>query len=279
MSLPGPLAGCALPGRPLSGRRVVVTRARAQAGRLSEALRALGAEAIEIPAIEIVPPASYGPLDGALTALSSYDWLIVTSANAVRAIAERAGLPEVRERFAHLRIAAVGSATAEALRRAGLTAALVPREYVAESLAAALHGEALRGKRVLLTRAELARDVVPDALRQAGAQVDVVDAYRNVMPESSVNALRDHYARNPLPDAVTFTSSSTVAHFFALARRAGVEIQPERLRSASIGPVTSATLREHGVEPAIEAAVHDVEGLVCAVVKLLQPGGDQVRPG
>jgi uroporphyrinogen-III synthase len=175
---------------PLAGRTILVTRARHQAGQLSEKLRALGAEVVEIPAIEIVPPESYAALDEALGNLSQYQWLIVTSANGVAALAGRLALAGVGVGdFGHLKIAAVGSATERALEKLGLKVAVTPQEYVAESLVEAL-GEQVDGKHVLLARAAVARDVIPDALRARGARVDVVDAYRTVIPAESVTAIR-----------------------------------------------------------------------------------------
>jgi uroporphyrinogen-III synthase len=252
----------------LSGRRVLVTRARHQAGRLAEELRARGAEVVEVPTIEIAPPESYEPLDRALRDLSQYQWLIATSANAVGALCARMeALGLSAKDCGHLRIAAVGSATAQALLALGLPPAITPQEYVAESLVEAI-GVQTRGQRVLLARAAVARDLIPDALRAQGSRVDVVDAYRTVIPADAVTVIRTIYAGGRLPDAATFTSSSTVANFLALLREAGVEA-PVSLRAVSIGPITSRTLREHGWEPAAEADPHDLAGLVDAVVLAL----------
>jgi uroporphyrinogen-III synthase len=258
--------------RPLSGRRILVTRARYQAGRLADELRARGAEVVEIPAIEIVPPASYEPLDRALGNLSQYRWLIVTSANGVAALRgrmEKLGL--TANGFAHLRIAAIGSATARALRELGLEPAITPPEYMAESLVEAL-GEQTRGQRVLLARAAVARDTIPDALRARGAQVDVVDAYQTVIPADSVTALGTFVdADGRAPDAATFASSSAVTNFLGLLREAGLAV-PAGMKAVSIGPITSRTLRDRGWEPAAEADPHDLPGLVEAVVRVFSAG-------
>jgi uroporphyrinogen-III synthase len=257
-------------GSPLAGRRILVTRARHQAGQLSEKLRALGAEVVEIPAIEIVPPESYAALDRALGNLAQFQWLIVTSANGVEALAARvAALRIAAGDFRHLSIAAVGSATAQALRGLGLAVSVTPKEYVAESLVEAL-GERVQGERVLLARAAVARDVIPDALRTRGALVDVVDAYRTVIPDESVTAIRTLFREERrIPDAATFTSSSTVANFLALLTKAGIAA-PKTMLAVSIGPIASGTLRENGWEPAAEADPHDLEGLVRAVVAALR---------
>jgi uroporphyrinogen-III synthase len=233
-------------------------------------LRARGATVLEIPAIGIEPPHSYAPLDAALRSIAEYGWLIVTSANGAEALRARMGeLGVAAEAFAHLEITAVGSATAAALREAGLAVTLTPREYIAESLVEAL-GERVAGQRVLLARAMVARDVIPDALRAQGAVVDVVDAYRTVIPAESVMAVRTIFgAGGRVPDAATFTSSSTVTNFLALLEAAGVGL-PAAMKAVSIGPVTSATLRERGWEPAAEADPHDLGGLVEAVVRALR---------
>jgi uroporphyrinogen-III synthase len=254
---------------PLTGRTVLVTRARHQAGRLSEALRARGAQTIEIPAIEIVPPESYAALDAALGNLSQYQWLIVTSTNGAEALGQRlAYLRIVPDPMACPRVAAVGWSTAKTLRDIGLAETIIPREYVAESLLEAL-GERTRGERVLLARAAVARDVIPDALRAQGATVDVVDAYRTVIPAESVTAIRTIFgSAGNAPHATAFTSSSTVTNFLALLREAGVAA-PSAMRAVSIGPLTSATLRENGWEPAAEANPHDLSGLVEAVVRAI----------
>lgn len=253
--------------RPLAGKRIIVTRARHQAGQLSAELSKLGVEAIEIPAIEIVPPISFGRVDTALRNLRRFQWLVVTSANTVRIIRERCGVLKLTSgEFAHLKIAAVGAITARALEEAGLLAYVTPKEYMAESLVDAL-GDEIRNLRVLIVRAAIARDVIPEALRERGARVEVIEAYRTVIPEESVAKVAELFA-GAVPDAATFTSSSTVTNFFHLLREAGRE-RPAAMRAISIGPITSQTLREHGWEPAAEADPHDVAGLVAATVRAL----------
>lgn len=257
---------------PLAGRRVLVTRAAHQAGKLSEGLRALGAEPVEVPVLEIRPPASFGPLDAALRQLDRYDWLILTSANAVRALAERAAaLGIALAQPARLSVAVVGEATASAARKAGLQVAFVPEAYVAESLVEGLL-QSLQNQtssqRILLTRAAVARDVIPGALRSAGAEVDVVDAYRNVLPEAAPDQLRRAVAEGL--DAATFTSSSSATHLAEAARLAGVAWPFAGVPAVSIGPITSQTLRELGWEPAVEANPSDISGLISAVTHLFR---------
>ena len=246
----------------MPGRRILVTRAARQAGKLSEQLRAAGFVPVEVPVLEIGPPLDSRPLDAALGQLATYDWLIVTSANTVRAIA----WSRLQDRITALKVAAVGEATAAAAREAGLAVSVVPENYVAESLAEALAGR-VAGKRILFARAQVARDVIPEALRSAGATVDVVDAYRNVMPGSAPAMLRAALEQGI--DAATFTSSSSVTHLAEAARAAGLAFPFPGVLAVSIGPITSATLRECGWEPAAEAKVSDIPGLVAAVAERL----------
>ncbi len=252
---------------PLSGRRVLVTRAAHQAGTLSDGLRALGAEPVEVPVLEFQPPADPAPLDRALRGLGAYDWLIFTSANTVRALVERSAALGISFAMTTTpQVAAVGESTASAARNAGFAVALVPQNYVAESLAQSLAGQTA-GKRVLLARAEIARDVIPDALRAAGADVEVVDAYRNALPDAAPGLLKA--ALQAGIDAATFTSSSSVTHLAGAASHAGIAFPLPGVPAISIGPITSATLRELGWKPAAEADPHDVPGLITAVLSTL----------
>jgi uroporphyrinogen-III synthase len=255
--------------QPLTNRRILVTRGASQAPKLSDGLRALGAIPIEVPVLEIVPPDNYAPLDAALGNLAQYDWLILTSTNTVRILAERAfALRIALAKFAPQQVGAVGAATAQAARDAGFTVSLVPESYVAESLVAELQDK-IAGKRVLLARASIARDVIPDALRDAGAIVDVVDAYQNVVPAAAPQQLRHAYARGL--DAATFASSSSVTHLAQAAETSGVPFPLKGVRAISIGPVTSQTLREFYWPPAAEADPHDIPGLIAAVVRHFAP--------
>lgn len=251
---------------PLRGRRVLITRARRQAGSLAALLRTQGARVLQVPAIEIRPPRSWRPLDSALARLRDYDWLILTSVNGVEALFARMARRKMSRRaLAHLRIAAIGPATKRAIEERGLKVEVMPREYVAESVVRALKGKT-KGKRALLVRARVARDVIPRELRRAGAQVEVVEAYETVVPRASRARLRA-VLRDPKrrPDVVTFTSSSTARNFFALLGRDHRLLEGVRL--ASIGPVTSATLRELGHRPHIQAREYTMPGLVAAIIK------------
>ncbi len=175
---------------PLTGWRVLVSRAKKQAGALTDGLSALGADVLEIPFIEIRPPRSYKALNDALKLISEYEWLILTSVNGVEALFERMAKLNVPKRvLSHLKIAAIGPATKSALEREGLKVTVMPKEYVAESIVAALRDK-VRGKRVLLCRAKIARDVIPRELKRLGAYLVVVEAYETVIPQSSRVKLR-----------------------------------------------------------------------------------------
>lgn len=249
--------------RPLFGRRVVVTRAREQAGVLAAKLRSLGADVIEMPTIEIVPAPDYGPLDRATAELGSYDWLIFTSVNGVRYFLERLDRSERDLRALRARICAIGAATKKTLEALHLKVDLVGEEYVAESLVEAFSVYDLAGSRMLLPRAAKARDVLPRELARRGACVDVVEAYRTVVPENARAQAAEVFGARRKPDWVTFTSSSTVENFVQIAGRHALE----GVKIASIGPVTSATVRKLGFEVTVEAGVFTTDGLVEAMLR------------
>jgi uroporphyrinogen-III synthase len=229
-------------------------------------LRGLGARVIEIPFIEICKPQSFAPMDAALKSLKNYDWLILTSANGVEAMWNRLRrLRITRGQLKHLQIAAIGPATKRAIVKHGLKVKMVPEEYVAESVVKGLKDK-VNGKRVLLVRAKVARDVIPDSLRKAGAQVEVVEAYETVVPEKSKTRLRALMKKkDERPQVVTFTSSSTVRNFVELLGRPQANAL-KNIQFASIGPVTSATLKEFGLPVSIEAREFTMGGLIRAIV-------------
>ena len=226
---------------------------------------------LDIPFIEIRKPRSYQPLDSALQNVSSYHWLILTSVNGVESLWERMrklGLD--RKYLAHLKIAAIGPATKRAIEDHGVRVDVVPKEYIAESVVASLRRK-VKGKRVLLVRARVARDVIPRELSRVGAQVDTVEAYETVVPESSRKRLRAALkSGTKRPDVITFTSSSTVKNFVALlgkdARGVDHIKHLDGVNLASIGPVTSSTLRGLGLRVDIEAGEYTIPGLIDAIV-------------
>jgi uroporphyrinogen-III synthase len=254
----------------LNGRRIVVTRAREQAGDLVRALQDLGAEAVLAPVIRIQPLENLGALRAALSGLSAYRWVVFTSQNAVQIVLDRLvawGLtPRV---FAATRVAAIGTATADVLRQRGLMPELVPDEFVAEALAEALierSGGSLVGTRLLLPSAEDAREVLVATLSRHGANVENIPVYRTVPVQTELRGLAADITGGRI-DAVTFTSSSTVRSFCDLVGRAAAT--SDRFVTATIGPVTASTARELGLRDIIEAEPHTVPGLVASLVRRL----------
>jgi uroporphyrinogen III methyltransferase/synthase len=246
--------------RPLFGVRVVVTRAREQASELSAALRDLGAAVVEVPAIAITdpPPDRQKLLADKAQRVGKYDWVVFTSANAVARFMAAVG--DAR-RFGSARIAAVGPGTAEALTARSLVADLVPERSVAESLVAAFPVAGAEGGRVLLPRAAVAREVVPDGLRAKGWEVDVVEAYRTVPAAPPANSPANS-PQAAAADVITFTSSSTVTNYVGL----GLPVPPV---VACIGPVTAQTARDCGLAVDVVAEEHTIEGLIAAVRRRL----------
>ena len=240
---------------PLHGQRIVVTRAREQADSLTQTLRQLGAEVIELPAIEIRPAADYSALDRAISQISRYDWLIFTSVNGVRFFLQRLDAGATDLRAIRGRICAIGPATRDALQQLHLKVDLMAEEYVAEGLLEKLADYQLTGSHVLIARAAVARDLLPVELAKRGAHVDVVEAYCTAAPDNLATAAADAWARRP--HWITFTSSSTVKNLVAAAGPL-----PTGARTVSIGPITSATLRSCGLPVDVEASVYTVGGLV-----------------
>jgi uroporphyrinogen III methyltransferase / synthase len=249
---------------PLFGRRIIVTRAKGQAEALSARLHSLGADVIELPTIEIRPAANYAPLDRALSSLPCYDWLIFTSANGVRFFLERLDRSAADLRSLRARICAIGPATRAAVQALHLKVDLMGKDYVAEGLLDAFQSHDLSGKRILLPRAAVARDLVPAELTRRGAQVDVVEAYRTVIPEEAASHAAEIFRVPRKPDCITFTSSSTVQNFVTAA---GIQ-SLKQVKVASIGPITSQTARSLGIEVAAEANPYTIDGLVEGILNM-----------
>jgi uroporphyrinogen III methyltransferase/synthase len=255
--------------RPLFGRRVVVTRARAQASDFASALTLLGAAVVQFPTIRIEAAADPEPLRRAVREAERYDWIVFTSVNGVERFWSelRASGRDTRV-LGGVSLCAVGSATAAAIEQQGAFADLVPEEYVAEAVVDALAAETeLRGSRVLFPRAEAARAVLPASLRGLGAEVDDVIAYRTVQDGAAAQKVARALEAGTI-DLITFTSSSTVRNFVELI---GTEIGEAII--ASIGPITSATARELGLPVHVEAAEHTIPGLVSAIEGYLRQAG------
>ncbi len=249
--------------RSLTGRRIAVTRAREQSSALRRPLEELGASVVEIPTIEIRDPDSWEPLDRALTSLDQFDYLILTSVNGVKKLMERLkACGKTAAELANLQVGAIGPATAAELARHGVRVDFVPAAYRAEGLLQALDGCDLYGKAFLIPRAKVARDLVPRVLRESGARVEVVEAYETTLPSLTA----DEFARllTPPPELVTFTSSSTAQNFARLLRERQV-MSVNGVKAASIGPITSETVRQLGFEVVLEAPESTIPGLVAAI--------------
>lgn len=249
--------------KPLFGKKILVTRSRSQASKLTTALEELGAECIEAPAIKIVPPVdNYEALDKAIGQLDKYNWLIFTSTNGVEHFWHRlvAGGKDARVLY-KARICAIGTATAQALACRGITADVVPERYQAEGIIEALDNELIVGTKILIPRAAEARALLPEALTKAGAQVDVVAAYETVMGDAEAVEIRDSLAKGEI-DVVTFTSSSTVKNLLKLIK--DTELLKE-VQLAAIGPITAETMQKNGLTADIVAAEYTIEGLVQSI--------------
>ncbi len=250
-------AGKILGLAPLGGRRILVTRAREQAQTLAAKIRALGGEPVKLPAIEFAPLSDFAELDAALSQLDRYDWVVFTSTNGVRAVVERLSARGLGGRhLASAKLAAIGPATARALQAQGLSVDFVPTKYLGEQVAAELPVEP--GCRALLLRADLASDVLARGLSERGVQVQDIDAYRTIMPETNQVDLAGI-------DAVTFTSSSTVNNFVTMLGDRIAELATTDV--FCIGPVTAETAREMDIQVAAVATEHTVDGLLAAMVE------------
>jgi len=254
--------------KPLFGKRVLVTRAREQASELSSLLAERGAEPVECPTIRIVPPASWAELDGALADLSHYQWLVFTSVNGVKPFMQRLQQKGLDARaVAGLRLCCIGPRTAEALAAYGLRADVIPSEYQAEGLIEAMKAAGVKGQRVLIARAAVAREILPEQLRELGADVQVVTVYRTVLPEVEADRVKDLLQKQAL-HVLTFASSSTVRNFSGLF---GSREEMRRVTSgvvvACIGPVTARTAAEEGLAVTITAAENTIPALVEAIVR------------
>ncbi len=250
--------------RPLFGRRIIITRAREQASQFRERLSALGAECIEFPTIQVIPPASWEALDRAIEELPHYQWLLFTSVNGVRFFFERLRAQGKDARALHsLRVGAIGPKTAQVCEAWGIKPDLVPAEYRAEAVVAALAETRLEGRRILLPRAAGAREILPRELARMGARVDVVTAYLTVKPREGTERVRQWLEAGKI-DMITFTSSSTVTHFCEMFGSDAARI-PEWLSGvvvACIGPVTAETARNKGLEVTLVPRDYTIDALI-----------------
>jgi uroporphyrinogen III methyltransferase / synthase len=253
--------------KPLTGKRILITRARDQSADFAGRLRTLGAEVIEFPTIEILPPFRWDKLDRSIDQLSSYDWLIFTSANGVNFFWQRWGEKSRRRRLpSALRVCAIGPATAKQLKERRIGVDYMPKEFIAEAILQGFEKMVVGGKRILLARARVARDVLPKGLRKMGAEVDVVEAYRTVKPRGGAKRLEKLLTDGGI-DAVTFTSSSTVTHFAELLKKEDLKGLLKGITIACIGPVTTRTAKGWGMKVKIEPKEYTIPGLTQAIAK------------
>ncbi len=251
--------------KPLFGKRILVTRSRAQASKLTAGLEDLGADCLEAPAIRIQPPADgYAALDKAIGGLGDFDWIIYTSANGVEHFFNRLSEAGLDSRsLCGKKICAIGSATAQALAAHGIKADVVPDEYRAEGILASMYGKLKEGDKVLLPRAAEARSILPEELKRQGADVVVAAAYETVAGEADGRALADELANGTI-DVVTFTSSSTVKNLLKLLGDNAVELL-KNVKIAAIGPITAETCQKNGLKVTVQAQEYTIDGLIKAV--------------
>jgi uroporphyrinogen III methyltransferase/synthase len=256
---------------PLAGKKILTTRTREQSSDFAIRLRDLGAEVIEFPTIEIVPPLRWGEVDRAIDRLKSYDWIIFTSANGVNFFWQR-----VTERGKNLRlpsslkVCAIGPATANQLKKKRVPVHYVPKEFIAESILEGFGKMVLKGKRILLARAKKARDILPIGLRKMGAEVEVVAVYRTIRPRGGEKRLKKLLAEGKI-DVITFTSSSTVNHFAELLRKEDLKKLLKSIAIACIGPVTARTAKEWGLKAQIQPKQYTIPGLTRAIAEYFPP--------
>jgi uroporphyrinogen III methyltransferase/synthase len=259
-------------GRPLMGKTIVVTRARAQASDLVFRLESMGADCFECPTIRVAPPEDTGPLDAAIENISTYHWLIFTSVNGVTAFFDRFfALGRDVRALGHIRTATVGPATAAKLLSYGVRSDIVPDNYRGEAVAAAFAKEDIQGKHILLPRAAQARPVIPDELAKMGALVSDVPTYRTVQDKRNVDRLMD-LLQEKRADLITFTSSSTAKNFRALFTDESFEALTAEIPVAAIGPITADTARSLGFRMDLVAEEFTIPGLCDAVLKHFQTG-------
>jgi uroporphyrinogen III methyltransferase/synthase len=253
--------------KPLFGKRILVTRSREQSRKMADRIIELGGDPILLPTIKMVPPDDLRPLDDSLDRIGEYDWIIFTSVNGVEFFFRR-----FFERYDDLRLlagpkfAAIGPITAAAIRARGLRAELTAKEFVAEGLLADFPEHEISGRRFLIPRAQKARDILPDGLTARGGAVDVVSVYKTVQPDAEeIRPVIASLGETRL-DAITFTSSSTVTHFLHMIKGTGYEKAP-LTAVASIGPITSKTLKDNDMAVDVEAGEYTIDGLIDALVE------------
>lgn len=252
---------------PLAGKKILITRAREQSAEFATHLRDRGAEVIEFPTIEILPPIHWNGLDRAIEQLDSYDWIIFTSANGVHFFWQRLREKRKTHRLpSTLKVCAIGPATANQLEGKGCSVDYLPKKYIAEAILKGFEKMTIKGRRILLARAQKARDILPQGLRKMGAEVNVVEAYRTVNPRGGTRRLTKLLTEESI-DAITFTSSSTVNHFVELLKKEDLKKLLKGIAIACIGPVTARTAKRLGMKVHIQPEQYTIPGLTQAITK------------
>ncbi len=253
--------------RPLLGKKVVVTRARAQASDMILQLTELGADCLEYPVIKIIPPEDFSSLDAAIDNLAAYDWIIFTSVNGVEFFFKRLSeLGKDARALGNLRTACIGPVTSERLKSYGINTDILPESFRAESIIEAFKNETVAGKRVLLPRAAEARPILPEELSKRGAKIDEIPTYHTISDTENVDQLIRQLEQGEI-DLITFTSSSTVTNFKKLIPKDRFDVLMKNVTIASIGPITSETAEKNGFNVHIEAKSYTIDGLCEAIVK------------
>lgn len=253
-------------GKPLLGKKILITRARDQSSGFAKKLNSLGADVVEVPTIEIAPPASWNKVDMAIKKLDKFDWLIFTSVNGVRFFFQRLIKKGDIKLPPPLKICAIGPATAKEIMSYGIRVDYIPKEFVAESILKGFEKKDIKDKRILIARAKKARDILPAGLQKIGASVEVIETYRTVKPKGLERRLKKILKEEKI-DVITFTSSSTVSNFIKFLK--GIDIK-EVLKNtviACIGPITSKTAREFGLSISIQPNEFTITGLTNAIVQ------------
>jgi uroporphyrinogen III methyltransferase/synthase len=251
---------------PLNGKRILITRAREQSGEFATLLKKTGAEVMELPTIEIVPPLSWKELDRVFPRLRSYDWLIFTSANGVHFFWQRLREKGKTRLPPSIKVCAIGPATAKQLKEKKISVDYMPKEFIAESILDGFQKKFIKGKRILLARAKKARDILPKGLRKMGAKVDVVEVYRTIKPRGGSKRLRQLLTDGKI-NVITFTSSSTVNHFVDLLKKEDLQKRLKGIAIACIGPVTAKTAKEWGMKVQIQPKEYTIPRLTKAIAE------------
>lgn len=253
--------------KPLFGRKIVVTRSREQASDFAELLEAYGADVVQFPTIDVVPPKTWKGLDSAIKRINTFNWIVFTSVNGVKYFVERLkkNKKDLRD-LKGIKVCAIGPSTAEELESFGITPDFVPKEYRAEGILKGLSKGGIKGKRILIPRAEVAREILPEELKKKGAKVKVAAAYRSVKPKNDVEKIKGLFKDKKI-SLVTFTSSSTVKNFVEMFGDDDYIALLDDVKIASIGPITAKTAGELGIKTDIMPKAYTIPALTEAIVK------------